>query len=327
MVKEKQRYQELADFIKTRRMRLSPAEMGFGTGQRRRTLGLRREEVAQLANISISWYTCLEQGRPIRVSVQVLESLARALQLSEEERIHLFMLAHQQAPPISPVNWEEVSPALRFLLENMGVCPAYLVDQQLNILAWNRVSKAMFGDFSTMSRWERNLVWTMFTKPSYRKLFKHWEPQARLILAKFRQAFGQNIDNYWFQELIEDLKKASPEFNEWWQYHDVEGDLEGKVEFNHPKVGHLAFEHLTFGVSGNSNLLLNVFTPIPGTKTAELMKELIQTSRFLVLKRGEFFDQLNRKDLDIRGAANTPMNFYGHLPKFKIKSSRTLDKD
>lgn len=320
MVNDRQRYQELADFLRTRRERLSPDLLGFGAGQRRRTPGLRREEVAELANISASWYICLEQGRPIRVSAQVLENLARALQLTEEERIHLFMLAHQQPPPVSPIGGETVSVTLQLLLDNMGTCPAYIVDQHLNVLAWNRAAKVMFGDFSTKSRWERNMVWTMFAKISYKQLFVHWEDQARRALAQLRKIYGQNIDNPWFHELIEDLKHASPEFEEWWQYHDVEGNTEGKVEFNHPKVGHLVFEHMTFGVSGNSNLMLKVYTPIPGTVTAEMIKQLLQTTRFWVIKRGDSSsDLLARKDTDVRGAGDTIMNCYGNLPKFKLK--------
>jgi hypothetical protein len=230
------------------------------------------------------------------------------------------MLAHQQPPPVSPTDRETVSATLQLLIDNMGTCPAYIVDQRLNVLAWNQAAKVMFGDFSTMSRWERNMVWTMFTKTSYRQLFMDWEDQARRVLAQFRKIYGQNIDNPWFHELIEDLKQASPEFKEWWQYHDVEGNTEGRIEFNHPKVGSLAFEHMTFGVSGNSNLLLKVYTPIPGTVTAEMIKQLLQTTRFWVFKRADSSsDQLAREDVDIRGAGDTPMNFYGHLPKFRFK--------
>jgi|GEM_PF-44908 len=308
MGNDRERYKELADFLKTRRKRLSPEQVGLPAGQRRRTSGLRREELAQLAGIGVTWYTYLEQGRPIRVSAQVLESLARTLRLDAEERDYLFMLAHQQPPPvpsghldgkslptlaalrvsstrISYAQMDSISPTLLRTLENLGVCPAYVLDQCFNVLAWNRAASAIFGDFSKISGWDRNQVWAMFTKPSYRKLYVNWEYQAQLTLAQFRAVYGQNIGNEWLKKIVEDLMQASPAFNSWWHDHDVQGIVEGNVEFNHPKAGYLKLDHITYGVSGNPNLTLKVYTPIPGTDTADKIRQLLETSRNITLVR------------------------------------------
>jgi uncharacterized Fe-S center protein/transcriptional regulator with XRE-family HTH domain len=308
MVNDRERYKELGDFLKTRRKRLSPEQVGLPVGLRRRTEGLRREELAQLAGIGVTWYTYLEQGRPIRVSAQVLESLARTLQLNAEERDYLFLLAHQQPPPvaneqkngtslpeqavlragsnrISYAQQDCISPTLLRTLENLGVCPAYVLDQYFNVLAWNRAASAIFGDFSKTSGWGCSIVWAMFTKPSYRQLYIDWEYQAHLILAQFRAVYGQNIGNEWFKKFVEELMQASPEFKSWWHDHDVEGIVEGDVEFNHPKVGYLKLDHISYGVSGNPNLTLRVYTPIPGTDTADKIKQLLETSRSITLVR------------------------------------------
>jgi uncharacterized Fe-S center protein/transcriptional regulator with XRE-family HTH domain len=308
MGNDRERYKELADFLKTRRKRLSPEQVGLPSGQRRRTSGLRREELAQLAGIGVTWYTYLEQGRPIRVSSQVLESLARTLLLDAEERDYLFLLAHQQPPPvlntqqdsislpalttlrvsssgISNAQRDCISPTLLRMLDNLGLCPAYVLDQCFNVLAWNRAASVIFGDFSRTSGSESNLVWSVFTKPSNRHLYANWESQARSTLAQFRAVYGLNIGNEWFRKFVEDLMQESSEFKKWWLDHDVQGIVEGDVEFNHPKVGYLKLDHITFGVSGNPNLNLRVYTPIPGTDTADKIRQLLETSRYFTLVR------------------------------------------
>jgi len=307
---DRERYKELGDFLKTRRKRLSPEQVGLPAGQRRRTEGLRREELAQLAGIGVTWYTYLEQGRPIRVSAQVLESLARTLKLDAEERDYLFLLAHQQPPPVSkgyrgePAQsvaaslqdgsaepayalHEGISPTLLRTLDNLGICPAYVLDQCFNVLAWNRSADAVFGDFSKTSGRERNQVWSMFTKPSYRQLYADWESQARSTLAQFRASYAVNIGNEWFKKFIEALMRASPEFKSWWHNHDVQGIVEGDVELNHPKVGYLKLDHISYGVTGNHNLTLRVYTPMPSTDTADKIRQLLDASRYITLVKNQ----------------------------------------
>lgn len=313
MAEDRERYKELGDFLKTRRKRLTPEQVGLPKGQRRRTLGLRREELAQLAGICVTWYTYLEQGRPIRVSIQVLESLARILQLNEEERTYLFLLAHQQPPPVLPCSTlnspstilragslgETVSPTLLRMLENMEGCPAYISDQRFNILAWNQLASIIFGDFSHKSGRERNKVWLMFTQPDYRKLYINWERQAKLTIAQFRAVYGQNIGNEWYKKFVEDLMQISPEFKKWWNDHDVQGIVDGNDEFNHPKAGYMKLDYMSFGVAGNTNLTLKVFTPTPNTDSMAKIKQLLQEDYYSTMMFGEIMPAMNSNLSDI----------------------------
>src|SRR5262245_4098334 len=162
---ELDRHQELAEFLHSRRARLSPEQAGFSRGTRRRTPGLRREEVALLAGVSPEWYTWLEQGRDINVSVQVLESLARVLQLDDTERTYLFLLALRQPPPVETFSPPTVSPTLQLFLDQLGTTPACVVDARLNVVARNRAHCAVFGIYYGQSERERNIIWRVFTQP------------------------------------------------------------------------------------------------------------------------------------------------------------------
>src|SRR5690242_2532234 len=190
MQKSDQR-EALADFLRKRRASLSPAEVGLPAGLRRRTPGLRREEVAQLANIGISWYVWLEQGREVHPSVQVLECLAQALRLTPNERRHLFLLAGQPLPPpLSPAE-ENVGPALHQLLDDLNPSPAYILGRRYDYLAWNRAADALFAISDiladTSSPHAQNMVWRLFTSPTTRAR-PNWEMVARATLAEFRTA-------------------------------------------------------------------------------------------------------------------------------------------
>ena len=158
------RYQELADFLKTRRAKILPSQVGLASAARRRTPGLRREEVAQLAGIGLTWYTWLEQGRPIRVSAQVLESLARIILLDKQERIHLYLLANQPVPTDIPGHQGTVSPLLQHVLDSLTLCPSFIADQRWNVIAWNKPARFVLGDFCAMNARQRNVVWAMFTE-------------------------------------------------------------------------------------------------------------------------------------------------------------------
>ena len=217
------RRQELGNFLRTRRARISAEQVGLPTRQRRRTPGLRRDEVALLAGMSVDWYTWLEQGREITVSEQVLESLVQVLQLDASEREHLYLLACQHLPPELPLVNETVSPILQHFLDHLGTCPAYVTGQRWDIVAWNEAACAAFGDFRKMTERERNIVWRAFTSPTYRQLLVDWEGLAQHILARFRASCRRFLGDPWLTELIEDLTLSSPEFREWWPRHDVQG--------------------------------------------------------------------------------------------------------
>jgi transcriptional regulator with XRE-family HTH domain len=252
--------QDLTDFLRRRRARISPLEVGLVAGARRRTPGLRREEVAQLAGVGITWYTWFEQGRDIPVSAHFLENLARALRLDAAEREHLFTLAQHRPPPLGRFSPPAVTPALQNMLESFPN-PAYLKTPRWDLVAWNRPMTIMFGDFNEIPVERRNILWLLFTDPKYRRLMVDWEIDVRRAIARFRLDFGRAGDDPMFVALLRDLDQVSPEFRSWWKQHDVDGLGEGVKSFRHSRLGEIEFEHGTFTADNNSNLRLVVYTP------------------------------------------------------------------
>jgi transcriptional regulator with XRE-family HTH domain len=271
---ELDRHHELAEFLRSRRARLSPEGVGLPRGNRRRTPGLRREEVALLAGVSPDWYTRLEQGRDINVSVQVLESLARVLQLDANERTHLFLLALRQPPPVETFSHAQISPALQNFLNHLGTTPACIVDARLNAVAWNKAFCAVFGDCETKSERERNLIWRIFSAPSFNE---HWEEHARLYLAQFRAGYDRFIEDPWWATKIAELHRISPEFRELWARHDVLNLSEGQKSMQHPLVGELSFDFLLFQTVDSSDLRLLLHTPRSHSGTADKIERLLAT--------------------------------------------------
>lgn len=272
---EKQRYHELADFLKTRRAKILPSQAGLSPGTRRRTPGLRREEVAQLAGIGLTWYTWLEQGRPIQVSTPVIESLSRVLLLDKQERIHLYLLANQPLPADIPGYQGTLSPVLQQVLDRLVLCPSLVTDQRWNVIAWNKEASLIFGDFCDMNVRERNIVWAMFTNNYYKQIFIDWDLHAKGLLGRFRATCGQYIEDSWLSQFIDDLKMQSTDFNLWWPLHEIESNREKYKQLNHPTAGILDFEVCNFDVSDNSGLKLIVHTPLSETDTAAKMKSLL----------------------------------------------------
>lgn len=272
---EKHRYKELADFLKTRRAKILPSQVALSSGTRRRTPGLRREEVAQLAGIGVTWYTWLEQGRPIHVSTQVIESLSKVLLLDKQERIHLYLLANQPLPADIQRYQGTVSPILQHVLDSLIFCPSFVMDQRWNVIAWNKAACLVLGDFSKMNVRERNVVWGMFTNNKYKQLFVDWNLHAKGLLGRFRSTCGQYIEDSWLAQFIDDLKMQSIEFNLWWSLHEIQSNGEKYKQLNHPVAGRLDFEVSNFDVSDNSCLKLIVHVPLSGTDTATKMKSLL----------------------------------------------------
>ena len=264
-MQERDRRQALADFLRQRRASLSPAEVGLPSGVRRRTPGLRREEVAQLANIGTSWYVWLEQGRDVHPSAQVLESLAQALRLTPNERRHLFLLAEQPPPPLGSPSEEHVSPALRQILDDLEPAPACVLGRRYDYLAWNRAADALFAISEASSPYARNLIWQSFTSPTRRER-AHWEQIARATLAEFRAVSARYPGDPWFEELIEDLKQASPEFRQWWPHHDVRPVLDGHKAIEHPTLGRLEFEHINLQVLSDPDVRVLIYVPDAATR-------------------------------------------------------------
>jgi transcriptional regulator with XRE-family HTH domain len=253
-----------------------PEEVGLPKGTRRKTPGLRRAEVAQLVGVSVDWYTWLEQGRPITPSTQVLERLVQTLRLDAHERTHLFLLAQQQPPPALVQEPEIVSPALQHFLDQFGPRPAFVSGRRWDILAWNDAGCAVFDDYRRRTGRERNTVWGLFTNPLARQVVVDWEADARQLLAQFRSNCARHPEDPQLTELIQDLMRASPEFRAWWPDHEVRSGQEGRKMLNHPQVGFLVFERLTFQVFDTPDLKVIVYTPLEEADTPRKVAQLLE---------------------------------------------------
>jgi hypothetical protein len=271
-----ERLLELAQFLRTRRARISPEQAGLPIGGRRRTPGLRRGEVALLSDVSVDWYTWLEQARNIQVSAQVLESIARTLQLDSSERKHLFLLALQQLPADLTSAESDISPTLQSFLDLQGTSPAFVTDQRLNVVAWNKVAGLIYGNYEAMSTRERNSVWRTFTSPYVRQLLQeNWETHARHRLAHFRASYGKFVGDPWWKEIIEELNQVSAEFRAWWPQHDVLNGPEGKKINHHPTAGLIVFDQISFLVSDSPHLTVTINIPSKDDDTISKVNKLL----------------------------------------------------
>jgi transcriptional regulator with XRE-family HTH domain len=267
---------ELADFLRRRRESITPDEVGLPNGGRRRTPGLRREEVATLAGVGSTWYTWLEQGRDVRASLDVLEALARALRLTPAERTHLILLGRgEEAPPCKPPT-ERVSPTLRRVIENLGANPAMVLGRRWDYLAWNSAASAVFGDLGKLPRAARNHLWLTFMDPARRVMFSDWERGSRLAVAKFRADSARHLGDPSFEELISALRKSSPEFCNAWKRHEVARAGEGRKELHHPVAGLLVFEHAVFHPAEAPEQRLTLYSPLPEHDTPAKLGRLIK---------------------------------------------------
>jgi transcriptional regulator with XRE-family HTH domain len=273
---EQERRQELADFLHTRRDALSPLQVGLPPGNRRRAPGLRREEVAQLAGMSTTWYTWLEQGRDVHVSTQVLDSLARVLDLDMNERGHLFLLADQPLARNTYTLEEHVAPALQRSLAHLGTNPAYIRGQRWDILAWNRAACVVLGNLCQQTALERNMLYRFFCTPAVKEVYVDWEIIARKILAQFRASAGLHVGDPHFRELIEMLQQSSLDFRRWWPRHEIVGTPDGRKVIQHPLLGRLVFEHNTFVVADLPHLQLVIYNPLPEADTTVKVRDLLQ---------------------------------------------------
>lgn len=254
---DRERREALAAFLRTRRARLQPAEVGLPARNRRRTPGLRREEVAELANIGVSWYTLLEQGQDVHPSKQVLESLSQALRLSVNEERHLFLLAGGEVPGKKMVEEEQVTPALQRIVNALNPHPAFLVGRCWNALTWNRAAELVFRFHEPCPPHTNNIIWRFF-QPEARSLYQEWEKQAQSLVAQFRADYARYPGDVAFREIIENLQQASPQFCQWWEQQNVRGLPDGPQVMMHPLLGRLEFDHVTFQTSFSPDLRVKV---------------------------------------------------------------------
>ena len=252
---------ELGVFLSSRRARLQPGESGLPTGPRR-TPGLRREEVALLAGVSVSWYTWLEQGRDIGVSAEVLERLSSVLKLDRAESLHLFALSSRR-PPVVPT-FDAPSDGLLYLVQAIDPIPAYIRNSRLDIVAWNPAVADLFVDYGGLEPHERNTLRLLFLYPPYRNLMRDWEHMARGTIRVFHAARARAADKGPFDRLVEDLRAGSEEFRAWWPQVDVQGFDEGEKRIRHPTHGLLDLTYVTLTPEGRPDLSLVTYISRPG---------------------------------------------------------------
>lgn len=251
---------ELGDFLRSRRERLRPEAMGLPGGKKRRTPGLKREEVAQLAGISIDWYVRLEQGRTVSPSASTLEAVSRALRLDPVEQAHLRQLA--RAPSHPAFTRETVPEPLRRLVERLGQ-PAYVTGRRWDLLAWNTAATELLTDFGRLPDAERNILVYVLTHPGARRIFgTTWADVARRMVAQFRATHDLWAGDPAFVELLERLRQKCPEFPRWWDTHDIRGVASGRKVLLHPDRGTLRFEHASFQFNDDPALKLVIYTPL-----------------------------------------------------------------
>jgi transcriptional regulator with XRE-family HTH domain len=274
----------LAQFLRSRRERLAPADVGLPEGVRRRTAGLRREEVALLANVSTTYYTFLEQGRPVRPSQQVLQALADALRLSPAERRYLETLAYGQDGPVGlrPASAyaaaaagadagagaappEELDADVAALVDRLDPFPTYVKGRRWDVLAANAAARELFTDWLALPPGERNLVRWMFTSARAREVYLEWEQEARAMLGRFRLAAARHPSDPEFTELIASLRRDSPHVRDWWPRHDVAAiGAAGSKKLVHPRLGPVECTHVVLQVAGNPEQTLVTFSQATG---------------------------------------------------------------
>lgn len=250
----------LGAFLKDRRAKLDPAGFGFPV-TRRRTPGLRREEVAQRANISATWYTWLEQGRGGAPSAEVLGRIAGALMLTEVEREHLFLVGLGRPPEVRYQETEAVTPRLQRVLDALELCPALIKTATWDVVAWNRAATKVLTDYSALAPEQRNILRIIFLDPRVRAAQFDWESVARFVIAAFRVDAARAGATGKVESLVEELSRLSPDFARMWGENDVRSHGDGLKRIRHPIVGPVGFEYSTFAVDGRSDLGMVVYNP------------------------------------------------------------------
>lgn len=248
---------DLAAFLRTCRERLSPADVGLPSGGRRRTPGLRREEVAALAGVGLTWYTWLEQGRDIGVSAVFLDNLSRVLKLDAAERRHLFLLAHARPPAEPGKTWCVVPSLVRRLMHDLAPHPAYILNLRWDVLAFNEPANQLFS-FDAHSPDRRNLLWLLFTDPLLHERFVDWETQAPQMLSSFRRDFARATQENDIHELVDELERVSPDFKIWWRQHNVHAPCSGVRQLIIENEAE-AFEHTSLTIDEDRHLRLVVY--------------------------------------------------------------------
>jgi transcriptional regulator with XRE-family HTH domain len=252
---------EFGDFLRSRREKLAPKTVGLPAGTRRRTAGLRREEVAQLAGIGVDWYIRLEQGRTVSPSVTTVDALARALRLTKTEHAHLKALARDGDK--RAFTREIVPPSIQRMIESLNQ-PAYITGRRWDVLAWNDAAEEVFA-FGQLPERDRNTLLLVMTDKQRRKLYgASWTDIAKGMVAMFRATHDVWAGDPAFAELLTRLREGSPEFVKWWEAHEIRSTISGRKTMSHPTLGVLNFEHTSFQANDDPALKLVIYTPVKG---------------------------------------------------------------
>ena len=266
---------ELRDFLRSRRARITPEEAGLPPQPgARRVPGLRREEVAQLAGMSVDYYVRLERGRHLNVSESVLDALARALSLNDTEREHLFAVARPARGRRAPLPPQRVRPGLYRVLDSLAGIPATVIGRRLDVLATNKMARALVTDFDRLPHRERNMVRYMFLNDGARELYLDWEMAARSTVAALHRYAGRYPSDPQLAELVGELSVRDTDFRRWWADHDVFQHGYGYKRLHHPVVGDLTLDYESLTVAGDPEQSLGLHTAEPGSPSEQALRLL-----------------------------------------------------
>jgi transcriptional regulator with XRE-family HTH domain len=250
----------LGNYLKDRRSKLDPAALGFPM-KRRRTPGLRREEVAQRANVSATWYTWLEQGRGGAPSPDVLDRIARALMLTDVEREHIFLLALGRTPEVRYHAIDGVTPRLQRVLDALEFTPAFIKTATWDVIAWNRAASIVLRDYDALEAHQRNILRLIFFDPNVREAQLDWESVARFCVAAFRADAARAGASREIEALVDELSERSPDFAQMWRSNDVQAYGQGTKYLRHPQLGLISMEYSAFAVDGRPDLSMVIYNP------------------------------------------------------------------
>lgn len=275
---QQSRLQALSAFLKSQRAKLTPQAVGLPEGARRRTPGLRREEVAQLAGVSSTWYTWLEQGRDIQASHSVLDCIAGALRLTADERKYFFALASDTGSGMAFRDLEPpacIAPPLEKILAELRYCPTLISDRRCQIVGWNEAAAHVFLAFDLIPAEERNMIQLLFARKEFKRLAVNWSQFVSGFLAIFRAYYGQYVEDEWYERFLTELSGLYPEFDPLWQESRVNSAPEVELEFRHAKAGKMLFHLTSLQVHGSADLRMSVYTPAPDSQTESKLERLM----------------------------------------------------
>ncbi|ANE46176.1 DNA-binding protein [Paenibacillus swuensis] len=272
------RLKALSAFLKKQRSKISPESVGLPAGSRRRTPGLRREEVSQLAGVSTTWYTWLEQGRNIQVSHSVLDHIASALRLTSDERKYLFSLALEYHSEIHILDETplQIHPSLQKILRELRNCPTIISDRHCHIVGWNDAARYVFMDFEQIPAEQRNMISLLFERKEFRRLAVNWEDFVSGFLAIFRAYYGQYVDDEWYNLFLDDMMERYADFHTLWKQSSVSSAPDVLIEFRHSRAGKMLFDLTSLQVQGNADLRCSIYTPATDTATERKLIRLME---------------------------------------------------